>query len=318
MVGDVIRDRRVQYETAGLDVDDVDRDPMVQWQRWHADAFEVGVAEPNAMTLGTVDADGTPDARIVLVRGADERGFAFFTNYASVKSRQLEALGAASAVFSWLDLHRQVRVRGRVERLDAESSDAYFASAAAPEPDRGVGVAPERGDRRPGRARAPRRRRRGAVRRVRRAPPTALGRVAAGPRGVRVLAGPPEPPPRPPPLPPRSAAPGRSPASPPEPPDLSASGGPRVHLAQTVRRMGGWCERSRTQRTHRRRCRRRTTCAGAGAAASTSGATARSRAVCCPARSRRCARCRPTSGARRTPRPATSCRGTSPASSRPT
>ena len=109
----LIRDRRVQYETAGLDIGDVDRDPMVQWQRWHADAFEVGVAEPNAMTLGTVDADGTPDARIVLVRGADERGFAFFTNYTSVKSRQLEALGAASAVFSWLDLHRQVRVRGR-------------------------------------------------------------------------------------------------------------------------------------------------------------------------------------------------------------
>jgi pyridoxamine 5'-phosphate oxidase len=118
----------VQYETAGLDVDDVDPDPVVQWQRWHADAFEAGVAEPNAMTLGTVDADGTPDARLVLVRGAEERGFEFFTNYNSVKSRQLEALGAASAVFSWLDLHRQVRVRGSVERLDAESSDEYFAS----------------------------------------------------------------------------------------------------------------------------------------------------------------------------------------------
>jgi pyridoxamine 5'-phosphate oxidase len=131
-VTDLIRDRRVQYETAGLDVGDVDPDPMVQWQRWHADAFEVGMAEPNAMTLGTVDTDGTPDARIVLVRGADERGFAFFTNYASAKSRQLEARGAASAVFSWLDLHRQVRVRGRVERLDAESSDAYFASRPRP------------------------------------------------------------------------------------------------------------------------------------------------------------------------------------------
>jgi pyridoxamine 5'-phosphate oxidase len=126
--GDAIRYRRVQYETAGLDIDDVDRDPVVQWQRWHADAFEAGVAEPNAMTLGTVAADGTPDARIVLVRGADESGFAFFTNYESVKSRQLKAFAAASAVFSWLDLHRQVRVRGRVERLDAASSDEYFAS----------------------------------------------------------------------------------------------------------------------------------------------------------------------------------------------
>jgi pyridoxamine 5'-phosphate oxidase len=125
---DVIRYRRVQYETAGLDIDDVDGDPVVQWQRWHADAFDAGLAEPNAMTLGTIDTDGTPDARIVLVRGADEHGLAFFTNYSSAKSRQLDALGAASAVFSWLDLHRQVRVRGRVERLDAASSDAYFAS----------------------------------------------------------------------------------------------------------------------------------------------------------------------------------------------
>ena len=125
---DAIRYRRVQYETAGLDIDDVDRDPVVQWQRWHADAFDAGVAEPNAMTLGTIDADGAPDARIVLVRGADEHGFAFFTNYDSVKSRQLEASGAASGVFGWLDLHRQVRVLGRVERLDADSSDEYFAS----------------------------------------------------------------------------------------------------------------------------------------------------------------------------------------------
>ena len=125
---DAIRDRRVQYETAGLDIGDVDPDPVVQWQRWHADAFAAGVAEPNAMTLGTVHADGTPDGRLVLVRGAEERGFAFFTSYDSVKSRQLEALGAASAVFSWLDLHRQVRVRGSVERLDAASSDEYFAT----------------------------------------------------------------------------------------------------------------------------------------------------------------------------------------------
>jgi pyridoxamine 5'-phosphate oxidase len=125
---DTIRYRRVQYETAGLDIGDVDPDPVLQWQRWHADAFEAGVAEPNAMTLGTIDADGLPDARIVLVRGADQRGFTFFTNYESVKSRQMEALGAASGVFGWLDLHRQVRTRGKVERLDDESSDAYFAT----------------------------------------------------------------------------------------------------------------------------------------------------------------------------------------------
>jgi pyridoxamine 5'-phosphate oxidase len=128
MSTDEIRDRRVQYETAGIDVADMAADPMAQWQRWHRDAFDAGVAEPNAMTLSTVDGDGEPDARIVLVRGADGRGFAFYTNYDSVKSRQLEAHPAAAATFGWLDLHRQVRVRGTIERVDASESDDYFAS----------------------------------------------------------------------------------------------------------------------------------------------------------------------------------------------
>jgi pyridoxamine 5'-phosphate oxidase len=127
-VRDRIRDRRVQYESAGLDLADVDPDPMVQWQRWHDDAFEAGVAEPNAMTLSTVGADGGPDARVVLVRGADARGFTFFTNYESAKAVQLAATPAAAVTFAWLDLHRQVRVRGSVERLPAHESDAYFAS----------------------------------------------------------------------------------------------------------------------------------------------------------------------------------------------
>jgi pyridoxamine 5'-phosphate oxidase len=124
----LLRERRVQYETAGLDVADLDPDPIVQWHRWHADALAAGVAEPNAMTLATVDADGRPDARIVLVRSADDRGLSFFTNYHSAKSRQLDERPVASAVFSWLDLHRQVRVRGSVERVDASESDDYFAS----------------------------------------------------------------------------------------------------------------------------------------------------------------------------------------------
>lgn len=123
-----LRDRRVQYETAGLDVGDLAATPTVQWQRWHDEALAAGVAEPNAMTLATIDADGVPDARVLLVRGADERGFTFFTNYESVKSRQLDRHPVAGAVSSWLDLHRQVRVRGRVERIDAVESDDYFAS----------------------------------------------------------------------------------------------------------------------------------------------------------------------------------------------
>lgn len=120
--------RRVEYETAGLDIADVDLDPIVQWHRWHDDALQGGVAEPNAMVVATVGADGMPDARIVLVREANERGLVFYTNYSSVKSRQLEASPVAAAVFSWLDLHRQVRLRARVERIADVESDAYFAS----------------------------------------------------------------------------------------------------------------------------------------------------------------------------------------------
>lgn len=127
-MSDPIRDRRVQYETAGLDAADVDADPVVQWHRWHDEAASVDVAEPNAMTVATVGLDGVPDARVLLARGVDESGIAFYTNYESAKSRQLDASPAAVAVFAWLDLHRQVRVRGTVERMSAEESDAYFAS----------------------------------------------------------------------------------------------------------------------------------------------------------------------------------------------
>ncbi len=127
-MNDAIRDRRTQYETDGLDLGDVDPDPVVQWQSWHDDAFDAGVAEPNAMTLATFGLDGVPDARIVLCRGADERGLAFYTNYEGAKSRQLDERPVASAVFAWLDLHRQVRVRGDVTKMSAADSDDYFAS----------------------------------------------------------------------------------------------------------------------------------------------------------------------------------------------
>ena len=126
--GDVLRDRRVQYETAGLDVDDLAPEPVEQWRHWHDQALDAGVAEPNAMTVATIGADGVPDARIVLAREADERGLVFYTNYEGAKSRQLDIAPVAAAVFSWLDLHRQVRLRARVERVSTEQSDAYFAS----------------------------------------------------------------------------------------------------------------------------------------------------------------------------------------------
>jgi pyridoxamine 5'-phosphate oxidase len=123
-----LRSRRVHYETAGLDIADVDAEPVIQWSQWHQDAYAGGVVEPNSMTISTIGLDGIPDSRIVLVREADRRGLVFYTNYNSAKSLQLDASAGAAAVFSWLDLHRQVRLRARVERVATEESEAYFAS----------------------------------------------------------------------------------------------------------------------------------------------------------------------------------------------
>jgi pyridoxamine 5'-phosphate oxidase len=120
--------RRSEYESAGLDVADVEADPLRQWQRWYDEAVAAGVTEPNAMALSTLGEDGVPDVRYVLVRGADERGFAFYTNLESAKARQLQAHPAAAAAFGWLQLHRQVRLRGTVERVSDAEADAYFAS----------------------------------------------------------------------------------------------------------------------------------------------------------------------------------------------
>jgi len=125
---DLVRNRRVQYETAGLDIADVDDSPVAQWHRWHEEAAETDLVEPNAMTVATVDASGVPDARIVLAREVSDNGITFFTNFNSAKSEQLDSSSNASAVFGWLALHRQVRVVGPVERISDAESDAYFSS----------------------------------------------------------------------------------------------------------------------------------------------------------------------------------------------
>lgn len=123
-----LRDRRVQYETTGLDRADLQADPIDQFSRWYDDAATAEIAEPNAFTLSTVDHHGSPNARIVLARGVDTRGITFFTNYNGAKSQELAAGAGAAGTFAWLDLHRQVRVRGDVVRLSDAESDAYFAS----------------------------------------------------------------------------------------------------------------------------------------------------------------------------------------------
>jgi pyridoxamine 5'-phosphate oxidase len=120
--------RRAEYEGHGLDLSDLDPDPLVQFRRWLGDAVDASLTEPNAMAVATVGADGAPSNRFVLLRGLDERGFSFFTNYDSAKGRALAQRPYAALTFGWLALHRAVRVEGDVERLPAAESDAYFAS----------------------------------------------------------------------------------------------------------------------------------------------------------------------------------------------
>jgi pyridoxamine 5'-phosphate oxidase len=123
-----LANRRKDYETSGLDVGDVVADPIEQWTTWFDQASTDGCVEPNAFVLGTIDDEGYPQSRYLLARGADQRGFTFFTNYESAKSAQLQAHPRASMLFTWLQLHRQVRVVGTVERLAEGESDAYYAS----------------------------------------------------------------------------------------------------------------------------------------------------------------------------------------------
>ena len=123
-----LRDRRVQYETAGLDRGDLREDPLAQFDAWYEEAASAGVVEPNAFTLATVDNGGRANARVVLARGADARGIVFYTNYASAKSLEVAAAPSVAATFAWLELHRQVRLRGEVQRLSEKESDEYFAS----------------------------------------------------------------------------------------------------------------------------------------------------------------------------------------------
>lgn len=118
---------RKEYRRSELDDSDVPDDPRALFDAWFHSAVERGLNEPNAMTLATVGEDGRPSARVVLLKGHDAGGLCFFTNHDSRKGRELRANPFAALVFHWHDLERQVRVEGRVERVDASESDQYFA-----------------------------------------------------------------------------------------------------------------------------------------------------------------------------------------------
>jgi pyridoxamine 5'-phosphate oxidase len=117
---------RRDYELKTLDESHVDRDPLKQFGVWMVEAIHAQVPEPTAMTLATADAKGKPSSRIVLLKGVDPRGFVFFTNYQSRKGRDIAANPQASLTFLWKELERQVRIEGRVEKVSAEESSAYY------------------------------------------------------------------------------------------------------------------------------------------------------------------------------------------------
>ena len=123
-----LADLRKTYARETLNQSAVDPDPIIQFKTWMNEALDAELPEPNAMTVATVSADGKPSARVLLIKGVDERGFVFFTNYMSHKGQDIEANPHAALVFFWTELERQVRIEGRVEKLPDEESDAYFAS----------------------------------------------------------------------------------------------------------------------------------------------------------------------------------------------
>ena len=118
---------RNDYMRASLDAADVHADPFRQFASWFDDAYASKVPEVNAMTLATVDVDGRPSARIVLLKGVDARGFTFYTNRRSRKGRELDANPRAALLFFWAELERQVRIEGTIERVPDAESDEYFA-----------------------------------------------------------------------------------------------------------------------------------------------------------------------------------------------
>ncbi len=119
---------RREYTDAGLNKQDLDANPFKQFEKWFQEAIHAKIDLPDAMTLATATSDGIPSARIVLLRGHDERGFVFYTDYESQKGKELAENPNAALVFYWRELDRQVRITGRVSKVSRENSQNYFQS----------------------------------------------------------------------------------------------------------------------------------------------------------------------------------------------
>lgn len=125
---EMIQNLRQDYKTAELSEEDVVKNPIEQFEKWFSDAVNAQIYEPNVMTLATADKSGRPNARIVLLKGFDQDGFSFYTNYLSQKGKEIKKNPFACLVFFWAELERQVRIEGKIEKLDKETSEQYFHS----------------------------------------------------------------------------------------------------------------------------------------------------------------------------------------------
>jgi pyridoxamine 5'-phosphate oxidase len=123
-----ISNLRQEYKRASFDIKDAMKSPFEQFHHWFDDAVKSEILEPNAFTLATVDAEGMPDARILLLKGLDKTGFVFYTNYESTKGTQIAKNPKASMVFFWPEVERQVRLRGVIEKVSQNESREYFHS----------------------------------------------------------------------------------------------------------------------------------------------------------------------------------------------
>jgi hypothetical protein len=117
---------RYEHAAQGLRRSDLDPDPIKQFANWFTAAIEAGIRDVNAMSLATADSHGKPSVRIVLLKGFDQDGFVFFTNYESEKGKQLDANPYAALAFYWIELDRQIRISGKAEKTSREESQAYF------------------------------------------------------------------------------------------------------------------------------------------------------------------------------------------------
>jgi pyridoxamine 5'-phosphate oxidase len=123
-----IASMRKNYSQRTLSEKDVKKNPFEQFKQWFEEAVSSQLLEPNAMTLATASKKGKPSARTVLLKGYDERGFVFYTNYESRKGEELISNPQAAILFNWLELERQIRIEGKVEKLTTEESEVYFVS----------------------------------------------------------------------------------------------------------------------------------------------------------------------------------------------